>query len=197
MFGIQPPTWRLLGLTVAAGYAAFGALAILVPDRAAKELLAIEPKKNPEVDDVVSVVFPLLGARDLSIAAALVVLHHARWDRAMGVVIVAGTILCAADTIAAGQRRGPRACVSTGFSTRSTRRLTAAASQGGSARRRSVDLDHHRPGLDGALRMELLLRGLRVGGEATRTHLELLEFRSKAGRTMRRWKTCRRFHGPF
>jgi len=113
MFDLQPSTWRLLGLGVAAGYAALGAFAILVPAQAAKGLLAIEPKKSAEADEAVSLVFPLLGARDVSIAAALFVLHHAKWDRAMGVLIVTGTILCAADTVAVGYRKGPGTCVPT------------------------------------------------------------------------------------
>jgi len=115
MFNLQPSTWRLLGLSVAAGYTAFGAFEILVPAKAMKEMFAIEPKKNPEVDETVSLVAPLLGARDLSIAAAIFVLHHAKWDRAMGVVIVSGTILCFADAVAVGYRKGPQMCVSTGL----------------------------------------------------------------------------------
>ena len=107
MFNVQPSTWRLLGLTVAAGYTAFGAFEILLPAKAARELLAIEPRKSAEADEAVSLVFPLLGARDLSIAAGLFLFHHARWDAAMGWLIVSGTILCAADTAAVWYRKGP------------------------------------------------------------------------------------------
>lgn len=102
---LQPSTWRLLGLGVAAGYASFGTFETLFPSRAAKELLDIDDT-DPKIKDTVSSVFPLLGARDFTIAAALYTFYHTRKDKEMGAVILAGTILCAADTVAIGFRKG-------------------------------------------------------------------------------------------
>lgn len=99
-------TWRALGLSVAVGYTSFGALELLWPARAGRELLDIEPGQDAGADSTVALMGRLLGARDLSIAAALFALHHGRRHREMGVVIVAGTIVCLADAVAVGVRKG-------------------------------------------------------------------------------------------
>ena len=92
--------------SVAVGYAGFGLSEILAPARTAKQLYEIEPGRHVEVDKTVALLSPLMGARDLSMAAAIFTLHRAGRQEEMGAVIVAGTILCVADTIAIGYRKG-------------------------------------------------------------------------------------------
>ncbi len=59
-------TWRALGLSVAVGYTSFGALELLWPARAGRELLDIEPGQDAGADSTVALMGRLLGARDLS-----------------------------------------------------------------------------------------------------------------------------------
>lgn len=93
MVSLSPSTWRLLGLSVAAGYASLGLLEIVFPGRAGLEPflipeMASKPKGgNPTrtsattepsssvhpaamsagntAEDVVPLLMPLLGARDV------------------------------------------------------------------------------------------------------------------------------------
>lgn len=115
--GSRPSTWRVLGLSVASGYTGLGLFAFCLPHRAAFQYFVIQPRDDDfEEDDnkvtsvtaAVSLLVPLIGARDLSIAAALWTLGYtAKW-REFGTVVVAGSILCAADAIAIWKHRGPR-----------------------------------------------------------------------------------------
>nr|XP_036581494.1 uncharacterized protein CTRU02_08544 [Colletotrichum truncatum]KAF6789845.1 hypothetical protein CTRU02_08544 [Colletotrichum truncatum] len=105
MASLQPSTWRLLGLSVAASYTALGAIDCLIPHRAAEEFFGIEPYGSTTA---VSILMPLLGARDISIAAALFALARQHRGREMGTVILAGTILCVADVVVLWRRKGPR-----------------------------------------------------------------------------------------
>ena len=104
MMQLQPNTWRLLGLSVAAGYTGFGLFTTLNPLAACDKLLGIR-STDPAANDVLSVVAPLIGARDLSIAGALYALAYRRRDREMGMVILAGTVLCLADSIVVWYRK--------------------------------------------------------------------------------------------
>ncbi|KAK1833414.1 hypothetical protein QBC39DRAFT_278988 [Podospora conica] len=105
-----PPTWRALGLSIAAGYTALGLFAVCLPQRAALEYFAIPPRargapgqvgaKVTSPADAVDLLMPLLGARDISIGAALWALAYTGKWREFGTVVVAGTVLCAADGVA-------------------------------------------------------------------------------------------------
>lgn len=106
-----PSTWRILGLSIAAGYTTLGLFAVCLPQRAALEYFAIAPRtrgavKTPDgqvgaritsTADAVDLLMPLLGARDISIGAALWALAYAGKWQEFGTVVVAGTVLCAAD----------------------------------------------------------------------------------------------------
>jgi len=117
-------TWRALGLSVAAGYTSLGLFATLAPRRAAAELFGIitppataknssstttSSTSSPATQDgaVVPLLMPLLGARDLSIAAALWALAYAGKWREAGTLVLAGTVLCAADVYVVWKCRGP------------------------------------------------------------------------------------------
>ncbi len=106
MPALQPSTWRVLGLGVAVGYTSLGLFEVLYPVLVGKGLLVIEPGRNAGLDALEVLVAPMMGVRDLSIAAALYVFYHARRYREMGVVIVAGTLLCVIDSVAIRVRKG-------------------------------------------------------------------------------------------
>lgn len=108
-------TWRILGLSVAASYTGLGLFEILFPHRAAAELFALPPRSqskqhvpDPQVSEAVSLMIPLLGVRDLSLAAAMYVFAwEGKW-REVGTVILSGMILCAADSAVVWKRLGPK-----------------------------------------------------------------------------------------
>lgn len=102
MASLQASTWRTLGLSVAASYAALGALDVLLPYRAGYEFFGLPPS------DAVGRLVPLLGVRDLAIAAALFALARQGKGPEMGTVILAGTILCVWDAVAIWQAKGPK-----------------------------------------------------------------------------------------
>lgn len=125
---LQASTWRLLGLNVAVGYAGLGIWEMLSPARAGPSqlLLGIEPPKDdnnkvsikrPEggqpgdtMDMVSALYMALVGARDVSIAAAISTFWYAggkRREWEMGVVILSGTFLCLVDSAVVWMRRGP------------------------------------------------------------------------------------------
>ena len=110
----QPATWRVLGLSVAAGYLGLGLFALAAPRRAAWEYFGIEDVAPPTTvtaaparrADAVPLLMPLLGARDISIGAALCAFAYAgRWREA-GTLVLAGTVLCAADVVAIWKTKG-------------------------------------------------------------------------------------------
>ncbi len=105
---LQPATWRLLGLSVGVGYGIFGAAEALRPRESAKHFLDIQCTPGDAADSAVAKLLPLLGARDLSIAALIFSFHRMRQDREMGMVILAGTILCYADTLVVWSAKGVR-----------------------------------------------------------------------------------------
>jgi len=98
-FGLGVSSWRVLGLTVGTGYTLFGIFEVFRPLTAVRLLMDTPPKPSRETESTISVLGPLLGARDLSIAASIFALHSMGRDREMDVVIVTGTILCYADAI--------------------------------------------------------------------------------------------------
>ncbi|EOO02360.1 hypothetical protein UCRPA7_2105 [Phaeoacremonium minimum UCRPA7] len=102
----SPATWRALGLTVGVAYTGFGIVETLLPAQAAREFFGIQPRAKAEVDDAVSVMVPLMGARDFSLSAAMLTFWYYGKDWELGVVILAGSILCVADSIAIFNRRG-------------------------------------------------------------------------------------------
>ncbi|KAF6827580.1 hypothetical protein CMUS01_08948 [Colletotrichum musicola] len=106
MVSLQASTWQALGLSVAASYIALGVMDCIAPQRAAEEIFGIAP--TDEGSRAVRVFVPLLGARGLSIGAALLVLARQGKGPEMGIVILAGTILCVADVIAVWRAKGPR-----------------------------------------------------------------------------------------
>lgn len=99
---LQPSTWRTLGLSVAVSYAGLGIFDILLPHQAANHFFGLPPS------DPVTRLMPLLGARGLSIAAALFAFARQGKNPEMGVVILAGTILCLWDAVAIWQAQGPQ-----------------------------------------------------------------------------------------
>jgi uncharacterized protein DUF4267 len=115
---LETSSWHLLGLSVAVSYAGLGLLQCALPRFAAKTLLDVgsqQPGNNKRTDAVtgratedttVPLVMPLLGARDLTIAAALFTFSWQDKTREMGTLILAGTILCVADVAAVWKRQG-------------------------------------------------------------------------------------------
>lgn len=106
MFYLQPSTWRLLGLSVGAGYAGFGAWMTLFPRHAAKTIFDYEGPESTEGGKMVTLLHQLLGSRDLTLAATIFTFLYRRQEKAAGIVIVSGTILCYADAIGIYIRRG-------------------------------------------------------------------------------------------
>jgi hypothetical protein len=103
---LQPSTWRVLGLSVGAGYAGFGAWMALFPRHAAKTMFDYEGPESTEAGKMVTLLHQLLGSRDLTLAATIFTFLYRRQEKAAGIVIVSGTILCYADAIAIYVRRG-------------------------------------------------------------------------------------------
>jgi len=103
---LQASTWRLLGLSVGAGSAGFGIWQVFFPRHAAKTLFEYEASESTEAGKLISVLHQLLGSRDLTLAATIFTFFSLRQERAAGIVIVSGTILCYADAVAIYLRRG-------------------------------------------------------------------------------------------
>ncbi|OIW25970.1 hypothetical protein CONLIGDRAFT_717629 [Coniochaeta ligniaria NRRL 30616] len=103
---LQPSTWRILGLSVGAGYAGFGVWMALFPRHAAKTIFGYEGPESTEAGKMVSLLHQLLGSRDLTLAATIFIFLYRRQEKAAGMVIVSGTTLCYADAIGIYVRRG-------------------------------------------------------------------------------------------
>lgn len=95
-----PQLLHLASLSVAGGYVGLGLYAIVRPFPAAGNLGA--PSLTPSSPNAQSmkIMTMLLGARDLSMGAALFAFAYERQWRSMGTLIVCGTLLCAADVLA-------------------------------------------------------------------------------------------------
>ncbi|KAK4450550.1 hypothetical protein QBC34DRAFT_402849 [Podospora aff. communis PSN243] len=112
---LSDSTWRVLGLSVAASYTGLGLFEVVFPQRATKEFFALPSSTavanvnegTKAEDEAIRVMGPLLGVRDLSIAAAMwTFAYQGKWKE-VGTVILAGTILCAADCLVVWRRVGP------------------------------------------------------------------------------------------
>ncbi|OAA62486.1 hypothetical protein SPI_04026 [Niveomyces insectorum RCEF 264] len=113
LVSVQPSTWRQLGLGVAVSYSMFGLSGILFPERAAESAFGIVVNRaqhdgNDSTADAATLLTPLVGVRDLTIAAALAMLYRRRLNWEMGFVIVSRTIFCAADTAVIARQKGLR-----------------------------------------------------------------------------------------
>ncbi|CAK7202477.1 hypothetical protein SEUCBS139899_005200 [Sporothrix eucalyptigena] len=111
---ILPSTWRNLGLGVAVSFATFGLSGVLFPEHAAKSAFGIttasEAAKSSggRGSSAAALLSPLIGVRDLAIAATLAMLYYRQLGWEMGFVIVARTIFCAADTALIARQKGLR-----------------------------------------------------------------------------------------
>ncbi|CAK7235102.1 hypothetical protein SCUCBS95973_009155 [Sporothrix curviconia] len=109
---VLPSTWRNMGLGVAASFAVFGLSGIVFPEHATQSAFGIAT--GPKTADggrnssAAALLPPLIGVRDLVIAATLVMLHYRRLGWEMGFVIVSRTLLCAADTVLIAKQKGLR-----------------------------------------------------------------------------------------
>lgn len=121
---LQRSTWQALGLSVGAGYLVLGTCAVVWPRQAASTFfnvgnpadavewavlgkspaqLSLDAMSSSTVDSLM----PLLGARDLSFAAAIFALAYQNSYRDVGTVILAGMGLSLADVVCTWNRRGP------------------------------------------------------------------------------------------
>ncbi|BEI84931.1 hypothetical protein CcaverHIS002_0503320 [Cutaneotrichosporon cavernicola] len=104
---VAADTWKFLGLTVAAGYSTLGTWALLAPRNCAETLFLPRPSSPESLHSGdVERYSRLLGARDLSMAAAMLWFVRSDDWRAMGQMILAGTFLAAADSWAAWNAKG-------------------------------------------------------------------------------------------
>lgn len=104
---LQPATWRVLGLSVAATYTGIGLYEMLMPRKASRNFMDIPKKKTPESEETAGQLWPLIGARDLSMAAAMYTFYFTGQDRELGVVILSGNFFCVVDTVALWLLKGP------------------------------------------------------------------------------------------
>ncbi|GMK55675.1 hypothetical protein CspeluHIS016_0207310 [Cutaneotrichosporon spelunceum] len=105
---VAADTWKFLGLTVVAGYATLGTWALVAPRNAAEMLFAPRPSSAESLHaGDTERYMRLLGARDLSMAIAMAWYARSNDWRAMGQMILAGMLICAADAWAAWQAKGP------------------------------------------------------------------------------------------
>ncbi|KIH94672.1 hypothetical protein SPBR_06243 [Sporothrix brasiliensis 5110] len=109
---VLPSTWSKMGLGVAVSFAMFGLSGILFPRHAAESAFGIvsEPEPAAGVPSKSAAVLlpPLIGVRDLAIAATLVMLYHRRLSWEMGFVVVLRTVFCAADTVLIAKQKSMR-----------------------------------------------------------------------------------------
>lgn len=107
---VLPSTWRNLGLGVAVSFATFGLSGILFPQHAAQSAFGITAQAkdvDKGLDNSGAVLLPpLIGVRDLVIAATLAMLYYRQLGWEMGFVIVSRAILCAADTLLITRQKG-------------------------------------------------------------------------------------------
>lgn len=106
-------TNRVLGLSVAAGYAFLGSICFIDPLKQAS-LVGLGPaptdvKDTPDraqANRRTKIAMYWIGARDLSFSAALFALYAEGRPREMGTVILAGIILCAVDVVSVWREKG-------------------------------------------------------------------------------------------
>ncbi|CAK7226758.1 hypothetical protein SBRCBS47491_006338 [Sporothrix bragantina] len=101
-----------MGLGVAASFAIFGLSGIVFPEHATESAFGIPTDpgatESSRKNSAAALLPPLIGVRDLSIAAALAMLYYRRLGWEMGFVIISRTVLCAADTVLITRRKGIR-----------------------------------------------------------------------------------------
>ena len=122
------PTWRLLGLSVAATYIGLGSMAMLAPPTAAKAFgvypttpapgsnanptrSSTKPAEHANADvtnhaHAVETSMRLLGARDFSIGLAIGKFAYDGNLREAGTLILSGMVLCAVDVAEIWRLRG-------------------------------------------------------------------------------------------
>ncbi|KLT45318.1 hypothetical protein CC85DRAFT_282806 [Cutaneotrichosporon oleaginosum] len=106
---VSSDTWKLLGLSVAGGYATLGTWALVAPRHGAETFFSPRPSSAESLHaGDIERYMRLLGARDLSIAAAMAWFANSGDWRAMGQMTLTGLFLCAADAVAATQAKGTR-----------------------------------------------------------------------------------------
>ena len=93
-----PPLCRVLGLSVAAGYTSLGSYAAFAPVSSAKVFGLRAPESTPATEERMSAALAWIGARDISIAVALLALDYQRNPKAMGTLILSSMILCLTDS---------------------------------------------------------------------------------------------------
>jgi hypothetical protein len=99
-----PRTWRILGLSVAASYAAFGTLGLLTPVPIARSSrLLLKDDADAEKAATTSMIW--ISTRDLTLAVALFGLYYQGQFKAMGTVILSSLISSTADCILVYQYR--------------------------------------------------------------------------------------------
>lgn len=119
-----PSIWRVLGLSVAAGFAGLGTYAMskyspgrnvyprpelmrfnaVMPVRCASAH-GLRPKVEPEGDEFASRAMSWIGVRDVSIGASLLWFYYQGKPAEMGTVIMSGMIVCVADVYLVYQHR--------------------------------------------------------------------------------------------
>jgi hypothetical protein len=94
---VSPP-WRILGLSVAASYAAFGTLGLLTPVSIARNS-GLLLKDDADAENAATTSMIWISIRDLTLAAALFALYYQGQFKAMGTVILSSMISSTADCI--------------------------------------------------------------------------------------------------
>ena len=95
-----PNTWRVLGLSVAAGYVGLGAMGLLIPVTVARNH-GLMPHGGPNAESFAARAMTWISVRDMSIGAALLAFYYQEKPREMGTVILSGSTYSA-------YRRSPR-----------------------------------------------------------------------------------------
>jgi hypothetical protein len=85
-----PNTWRVLGLSVAAGYVGLGTMGLLIPVKMA-ENHGLLPKGGPDAEKFATTAMVWISVRDISIGAALLAFYYQDKPREMGTVILSGS----------------------------------------------------------------------------------------------------------
>lgn len=104
---ISPSTWKLLGLSVAAGYTWLGSWALFAPRHGAETFFHPTPSSAESLHaGDVERYMPMLGARDLSMAFAMFWMAREDNWRGVGQMILAGMGLCATDAYVTWRSKG-------------------------------------------------------------------------------------------
>jgi hypothetical protein len=85
-----PNTWRVLGLSVAAGYVGLGTMGLLIPVTMARNH-GLLPNGGPDAENFATRAMTWISVRDISIGAALLAFYYQEKPREMGTVILSGS----------------------------------------------------------------------------------------------------------